>query len=228
MKYLFSLLSIAFFFLSTTTLLADCIYKVELNASQQEDSNFLTWSTASEMDNQYFVIERSKNGIDFEVAGKVKGGGTTNEAQEYSFSDVNKNKQYTRFFYRLVQMNFDGTSAFSHVAVLTRNPDKKLFDITSLNSSIIDQYFNLNLESSVSNQLSYNVQTQMGEVLLKGKIQVTNGQNAISVDMNDLEVGRYQFALKVKNEISVIQIKKVDSSELPDVNLATKNKNSKN
>lgn len=228
MKYLFSILSIGFFFLSTTSLFADCIYKMELNASQQEDGNFLTWSTSSEMDNQYFVIERSRNGIDFEVAGKVKGGGTINEAQEYSFSDVNKNKQFTRFFYRLVQMNFDGTSAFSHVAVLTRTSDEKLFDITSLNSSIVDQYFNLNLESSISNQLSYNVQTQMGDVLLRGKIQVTKGQNAISIDMNDLEVGRYQFALKLKNEISVIQVKKVDSSELPEVNLATKNKNTKN
>ena len=71
--------------------------------------------------------------------------------------------------------------------------------------------------------MSYNLQTQMGEILLKGKVQITKGNNAVSIDLNDLEVGRYQFALKIKNEISVIQVKKVNSSELPTINLANKN-----
>ncbi len=232
MKHLFSLskemLTFLFTILISTALSADCIYQTELTATLKKDGNYLTWSTSSENNNQYFIIERSKNGIDFENAGKVNGAGTSSKTNEYSFSDLNKTKMHTRYFYRLVQVDLDGITAFSQVAIVTRNQEDKLFNLTSLNSSIVDQYFNLNLNSSVKNTLSYNVQTQMGEVLLKGDFDVTEGDNAISIDLNDLEVGRYQMAIKVKNEISVILVKKVNSSELPAINLATKNKKTRN
>jgi len=232
MKNLFSLFPKLFTFLLVLSfsngLLADCTYQTELEASLNEDGIQLTWSTSSENNNQYFFIERSKNGIDFEPAGKVKGAGNSSQVVTYSFSDLNKNKVYTRYFYRLVQADLNGETAFSQVAVVTRNQEEKLFNLTSLSSSIVDHYFNMNLTSSVKNTLSYNVQTQMGEVLLKGDFEVTKGDNAISIDFNDLEVGRYQMAIKLKNEINVIQVKKVNSSESPTINLATKSKKTRN
>lgn len=222
---------IAFIFLFSFisfSLSAGCIYKLELQASAKADGNFLTWSTKSESNNQYFIIERSINGIDFERAGKVNAVGNSTSVNEYSFADLNKNKKYTRYFYRLVQLDFDDTESFSHVVVLIRNPEERLFQMTSMNSSIVDRYFNLNLTSKVKGELSYNLQTHMGDVLLKGDVPVTKGSNAVSIDFNDLEVGRYQFALKVKNEITVIQVKKVNTSELPGFNLANKNSKKKN
>ncbi len=231
MKHLsFQLKIVAFIFIFSLvnfSLTAGCIYKVELQANSKEDGNFLTWSTKSESNNQYFIIERSINGIDFERAGKVNAVGNSTKINEYSFSDLNKNKKYTRYFYRLVQLDFDDTESFSHVVVLIRNSDERLFQMTSMNSSLVDRYFNLNLNSKVKGELSYNLQTNMGDILLKGKVPVTKGNNAVSIDFNDLEVGRYQFALKVKNEITVIQVKKVNSTELPTINLANKNSKKK-
>ncbi|MFK8006976.1 MAG: hypothetical protein AB8H03_11415 [Saprospiraceae bacterium] len=232
MKHLFSLKKIiVFFFLFSFlnfSLTAGCVYKLELLASAKEDGNFLTWSTKSESNNQYFVIERSINGIDFERAGKVNAVGNSTKVNEYSFADLNKNKKYTRYFYRLVQLDFDDTESFSHVVVLIRNSDERLFQMTSMNSSVVDRYFSLNLTSKVKGELSYNLQTHMGDVLLKGDVPITKGSNAVSIDFNDLEVGRYQFALKIKNEITVIQVKKVNTSDLPTLNLANKNSGKKN
>ena len=232
MNHLFFLKKmIAFIFLFSLincSLTAGSIYKLELQAFSKEDGNFLTWSTKSESNSQYFIIERSINGIDFERAGKVNAAGNSTKVNEYSFSDLNKNKKYTRYFYRLVQLDFDDTESFSHVVVLIRNSEERLFQMTSMNSSIVDRYFNLNLSSKVKGDLSYYLQTHMGDILLKGKVPVTKGSNAVSIDFNDLEVGRYQFALKVKNEITVIQVKKVNSSELPTINLANKNSEKKN
>jgi hypothetical protein len=232
MKYLFSLKNIvAFVFLFSVinlSLAAGCIYKLELQASAKENGNFLTWSTKSESNSQNFIIERSINGIEFERVGKVNAAGNSTKIIEYSFFDLNKNKKYTRYFYRLVQLDFDDTESFSHVVVLIRNSEERLFQITSMNSSIIDRYFNLNLNSKVKSELSYNLQTQMGEVLLKGKVQVTKGSNAVSIDFNNLEVGRYQFALKIGYEITVIQVKKVNLSELSSINLAGKNSKEEN
>ena len=51
-----------------------------------ENTN-LSWSTATETNNDYFVIEKSSNGIDFSIIGKVDGNGTTNETSNYSYTD---------------------------------------------------------------------------------------------------------------------------------------------
>lgn len=208
-------------FFSFTNLNASVNYVTELGGEIQETSNRLTWTTSSETNNDYFLVERSINGIDFETAQKIKGKGTSSDENQYSFLDINKKSG--RAFYRLVQIDYDGVATFSHTIVLTRNKAENLFDLQSLSSSVSDRYINLNFESSVDDEdMSYRIMTQMGNVLQKGRAKVSKGTNSLSIDMKDLEVGRYQFALKVKNEISVIQLKKVDSKDLPALNLAIK------
>lgn len=208
-------------FFSIAHINASVNYVVELNGEIQETSNRLTWTTSSETNNNYFLVERSINGIDFETAQKIKGKGTSSDENQYSFLDINKKNG--RAFYRLVQIDYDGIATFSHTIVLTRNKAENLFDLQSLSSSISDRYINLNFESTVDDDdMSYRIMTQMGNVLQKGRAKVSKGTNSLAIDMKGLEVGRYQFALKVKNEISVIQLKKVDSKDLPALNLAIK------
>ncbi|MCZ7616212.1 MAG: T9SS type A sorting domain-containing protein [Ignavibacteriaceae bacterium] len=71
----------------------------------------LNWSTATELNNQGFQIERMSTGGSFEQVGFVAGFGTSTEPKAYSFTDVNLEKgNYT---YRLKQMDFDGTFTYS-------------------------------------------------------------------------------------------------------------------
>jgi hypothetical protein len=73
----------------------------------------LDWTTTSEFNNDYFNVERSKNGYEFEVIGKVKGAGTTQIRQNYAFVDADP---YTGMnYYRLNQFDFDGKSAYSPI-----------------------------------------------------------------------------------------------------------------
>lgn len=84
--------------------------------SREEGCVKLDWSTASELNNSHFVIERSHNGIDYEALGMIVGSGNSNSAKKYSFSDPVVKK--ASFYYRLVQFDFDGTSeTFSPVFV---------------------------------------------------------------------------------------------------------------
>ena len=206
---------------STVNIFAGVDYVDELSGEMQENSNRLTWTTSSETNNNYFLVERSINGIDFETAHKVKGKGTSTDENHYSFLDINKKSG--RSFYRIVTIDYDGVAAFSHTIVLTRNKNDNLFDLTSLSSSVSDRYINLNFDSSVEDEnMSYRIMTQLGNVLQKGRAKVSKGTNSLAIDMKGLDVGRYQFALKVKNEITVIQLKKVDTKDLPALNLAIK------
>jgi len=68
----------------------------------------INWVTASELNNDYFIIERSSNAKDFEEITRVDGHGTTNEVISYEYID---HEPYGgNSYYRLTQVDFDGTS----------------------------------------------------------------------------------------------------------------------
>lgn len=70
----------------------------------------LSWQTATEKNNSGFQVERKSTG-DFESIGFVPGFGTTTEPMSYSFTDVNINPG--TYYYRLKQIDFDGTFEYS-------------------------------------------------------------------------------------------------------------------
>jgi len=78
--------------------------------------NALNWSTASELNNSYFEVQRSKAGKTWQAIGKVQGAGTTLEAQTYAFVDDNPLPGAN--YYRLKQVDVDGAFDYSDVIQL--------------------------------------------------------------------------------------------------------------
>jgi len=76
----------------------------------------LYWTTASEKNNEKFVVERSQDGKTFSQVGEVQGHGTSSSAISYSFTDTNPVAGAN--YYRLRQIDFDGAEAFSHIVAL--------------------------------------------------------------------------------------------------------------
>ncbi|MBL0137147.1 MAG: T9SS type A sorting domain-containing protein [Bacteroidetes bacterium] len=74
------------------------------------------WKTASETNNDYFVIEKSANGITFETVGTVDGAGTTSELHSYSCLDKDPYKGLS--YYRLKQVDFDGVYTYSEIVAV--------------------------------------------------------------------------------------------------------------
>ncbi|WP_210463189.1 YDG domain-containing protein [Rufibacter roseolus] len=86
---------------------------LSFEGKQKESIVYLSWATASEKDNDYFQVERSQDGKTFGTIGKVDGNGTTNEKQEYSFTDAAA--PAGTVYYRLKQVDFDGKFEYSKV-----------------------------------------------------------------------------------------------------------------
>lgn len=84
----------------------------------------LSWSTASELNNDFFQIERSQDGTTFMEVGDIKGAGTSEDAQYYSFTDAHPD--HGSNYYRIRQTDFDGASSFSKVVIVEMKsiPDK--------------------------------------------------------------------------------------------------------
>ncbi|GJQ64794.1 MAG: hypothetical protein SCALA702_38470 [Melioribacteraceae bacterium] len=71
----------------------------------------LAWETATETNNKGFEVERSEDGESFTKVGYIDGNGTTSEKQAYNFTD--HHAVSGTYYYRLRQVDFDGTSSYS-------------------------------------------------------------------------------------------------------------------
>jgi hypothetical protein len=73
----------------------------------------LSWVTSTEINNDFFTIERSRDGKNFEGILTQPGSGTSNSIQYYGAEDVNP---YTNIsYYRLKQTDYDGKSSYSDI-----------------------------------------------------------------------------------------------------------------
>jgi hypothetical protein len=75
--------------------------------------NELTWQTASEKNNDFFTLEKTNNGEEFEVVGTVKGAGSVSSFSDYSLWDYEVGRSIN--YYRLKQTDYDGKCTFSEV-----------------------------------------------------------------------------------------------------------------
>ncbi|MBO0360585.1 T9SS type A sorting domain-containing protein [Hymenobacter sp. BT186] len=75
-----------------------------------------SWKTASEKNNSHFDVERSRNGQQFEKVGKVTGAGSSAGSHSYSLYDAQAPN--STLYYRLRQVDFDGTATYSPVVVV--------------------------------------------------------------------------------------------------------------
>ena len=80
----------------------------------------LTWSTATELNNYGFEIQRRVSVSEFVTVAFIKGNGTTAEKNEYSFTD--KNLDAGKYSYRLKQVDLDGKFEYSNTIEVEVSP----------------------------------------------------------------------------------------------------------
>lgn len=86
----------------------------------------LNWTTATEINNDHFVIERSLDGTGFENIGQVTGSGNSSQPLEYAFSDHNIFNRTV--FYRLLQVDYDGKTTYYGPITVSSCRDEDTFD----------------------------------------------------------------------------------------------------
>jgi hypothetical protein len=92
---------------------------LDFNAYPVLEQVEIVWTTATEINNDYFTIERSKDGISFEELMKVQGAGNSNQILNYKELDSNPFEGTS--FYRLKQTDFDGIYTYSDIRVVNFN-----------------------------------------------------------------------------------------------------------
>ena len=86
---------------------------ISFEGSCNENKVYLKWATASETNNEYFTIERTADGVSFEILGIVDGAGNSYQTKYYTFTDAKPLKGIS--YYRLKQTDFNGQYKYSNI-----------------------------------------------------------------------------------------------------------------
>lgn len=135
---------------------------VSLSANQFKGNKIqLKWITISENNNDYFRIERSMNGIDFNEYGSIKGAGTSNKMLHYEFFDEQPVPGKVNY-YRLKQVDFNGD--FRNSQTVAVDLDKAAKSI-KVRSDFKNQQISVNFENSRNEKLTCNLLDVTGRFL---------------------------------------------------------------
>lgn len=146
----------------------------------------LTWQTATEKNNEGFDIQRSTDGKAWETIGFVQGQGTTQEAQNYTYTD--EAPLTGTSYYRLKQVDFDGAFEYSEVINIT-----------------IEQYSNKTIAifpNPVSDEL--NIENGQGQATIYNAIgqpvrTFDINETTTTINVEDLPKGQYLLSIQKAN-----------------------------
>ncbi|UOQ52655.1 beta strand repeat-containing protein [Hymenobacter cellulosivorans] len=148
----------------------------------------LSWATAQEKNSAYFEVERSVAGQPFRVISQVKAAGTTTQGQRYAFLDAGAARLATTAYYRLRQVDQDGTSAYSPVRTVTFGAAPADFSVTPnpTTAKLRVQF------TDASGQATATVYSVLGQALLT---QALNPSGEAELDVRSLPAGSYVLRL---------------------------------
>lgn len=88
---------------------------LSFTGSRGKNATVLKWITESEINFDYFVLERSGDGYEFETVAKLKGKGSSSSRTEYAYEEFTSTGLH---YYRLKSVDLDGTTSFSNIIKL--------------------------------------------------------------------------------------------------------------
>ncbi len=170
---------------------------VSFEGNVVDDIVELSWKTATEINNDYFEIQRSIDGFTFEAMGEVDGFGTTSELIEYLFVDNSPIRGIN--YYRLKQFDFDGQYEIHETIAV--NYDRAISDVeyTIFPNPATSENLNLRLRYvEDQNPIHLQIMDVSGRIFHYQQLSARNGDHKLDV-AGSLPKGVY-FLNMVQND----------------------------
>ena len=161
---------------------------VRFEATRQAIGVAVAWATASEKNSSYFEVERSLNGREFAVVATTTAGGSTTQPTAYAALD--KTAPAAQLYYRLRQVDLDGTVAYSSVVAVAGT--SKLGEPAELVLYPNPTTDRLVATMPAAEGRTYRVLNSLGQVLTHGSAAAANP----TVEVRQLPAGIYFLELR--------------------------------
>lgn len=157
----------------------------------------ITWSTITEQDNDFFVLERSIDGQNFFVLDTLDGAGTSNTTKSYTYTDSYPVAGSN--YYRLKQTNYDGKFNYLHTVSVTSKKAKPALYMVSIGPNPYQNQFEVSFYSIDNNAVHLKLMDMEGKILFTKSIETAQGHNSYTyTDNQDLQPGIYLFSIVQK------------------------------
>lgn len=178
-----------------------CTLPIELvNFEGQFRNNkmLLNWKTASETNNDYFTIERSNDGINYETLGTIDGAGNSSIAISYNFID--ERPVVGLNYYRLRQTDYDGNfELYDPIEVLVTDDNLELLIYPNPSDNLI----NIEYNSTFFDPITIRVIDLTGKLIYGTIIQSSFDNKAThKFDVTDFNDGNYLIYIEQRNKIT--------------------------
>jgi hypothetical protein len=162
------------------------IVLVDFTANAKENYIELKWITESEINNDYFTIEKSLNGIDSYTLFNVDGKGNSNEKANYCVQDFDY--LYKTIYYRLKQTDYNGNYVYSNI-ISINNSNK------NVSISFYNKYLYFDLDENLNNNIL--ITDALGRVYFN---KTLTNQNQLKLNTISFEKGIYYVNLRNKTD----------------------------
>ncbi len=177
----------------TAVQLLDFTGKVRMNDNQ------LLWATATEVNNDYFILYRSVDGQHFEPIKNIDGAGNSNILINYHFEDMDVYPG--TFYYRLDQVEYNGTVRSSEIVTLVR--ENQSMDALSVYPVPANDIIHLVWNSAKEDSQEFSIIDILGRKLITWEQEMESNINHYPINISGLPSGTYFIQARVNSNMVV-------------------------
>ena len=161
---------------------------ISFTASCNGTSVNVEWTTASEKNNDYFVLEKSYDAVSFTEIARVEGAGNSIEENSYSYTD---NENYGgEMYYRLQQVDNDGTRTASEI-IVAKCADYELDPSVAVFPNPFRSELTLLLDNFANRTANIEVYDMLGKMVLFQTTDATQNHYELVLNLGNLPNGTY-------------------------------------
>ncbi|MFY0672146.1 MAG: T9SS type A sorting domain-containing protein [Bacteroidia bacterium] len=170
---------------------------ISFEANCSSNQVILDWATATEINNDRFEIQRSGDGVLWEYIDEVTGVGNSKERQDYQYIDYSP---ISESYYRLKQIDFDGTTDYSEVVKVDCSNNNDKLEIVSVYPNPFQDQVSVQLSNIPSGEISISIINTSGVEIYSEIQNSVFQQNIVVNNLSNLPKGNYVLLIKANGQ----------------------------
>ena len=159
------------------------VHLISFDAKVEDAHVNLDWTTASELNNNFFTIEKSNNFVNWTIFENIVGAGNSNSLINYEVTDFNPFADIT--YYRLSQTDFNGNNEELGVKAVSLK-SSYITHIQNIYPNPATESTSCSVISEAENVSYLKVINSIGQILLNEQINLQKGLNTIPINLSGI------------------------------------------
>jgi len=176
----------------------------DFSVTCRDNGKLISWTTASEINNNYFTLQKSVDGKDFYNITTITGAGNSNVENSYEYFDTQSNENIV--YYRLSQTDFNGDEQLFNMIAANCAGNNTIEDHLIIINNPAHDNVQIQITGTENNIYSLSFIDQLGRKLIEKKVRLENTNQSIIVNTQNLSEGIYNVVLYSQQNIITKQL----------------------